>query len=424
MKIFFCLLLASLITGVNAQVIYSDYFGKDVMRIDFSLAGNDKSETVFLQQIKKEPEWGGPKINLLDTFNFGAFRYLIYDSLENKLIFSRGFCTLFQEWQATPEAEKLNRSFYETVVFPYPLKSVKFILEKRNKDNSFSKIFELYINPADIFIKNEIVKTETDRINCKGAPEKSLDIVFLPDGYTSAEMGKFRGDVKRFAEFLFNDPAFSAFKNKINIYAVLAPSAESGTDIPGEGIWKNTVLNSSFYTFGTDRYLTTFDIKSVRDYAANVPYDQIYILVNTDIYGGGGVYNYYSLTSADNEMSGPVFLHEFGHGLAGLADEYYTSDVSVEDYYDLKIEPWEANISTLVNFENKWKYLLDKKTPVPTPMIEKYMKTLGVFEGAGYSAKGIYRSYSDCTMMSLYAPEGFCPVCRKTIADIIKFISE
>ncbi|MFH2142647.1 MAG: M64 family metallopeptidase [Bacteroidota bacterium] len=424
MKVLIITLLITLSVNIYTQELFNKYFEQGVIRVDFNLSGNDQSEEVFLIQIKKEPLWGGSKVNLIDTFNFGEFKYSVFDSISGQLIYSGGFCTLFQEWQATLEAEKIKRSFYETVTFPFPIASVRLEIAKRNKSGVFNNIFELYINPKDIFIKTDMVKADTDRIRYNGEPDKNLDIAFLPDGYTRSEMKKFRSDVNRFAGYLFSDPAFAEFKDKINIWAVMAPSDESGTDIPGDGIWKNTVLNTSFYTFGSDRYLTTFDIRSVRDLAANVPYDQIYILVNTDIYGGGGVYNYYSLTSTDNYSSKEVFLHEFGHGLAGLADEYYTSEVSVEDYYDLKLEPWEANITTLVDFDSKWKNMLDKNTPVPTPMSEKYLRKVGVFEGAGYSAKGIYRSYSDCMMMSLGALEGFCPVCRKTIALKIKFLTD
>ena len=136
---------------------------------------------------------------------------------------------------------------------------------------------------------------------------------------------------------------------------------ESGTDIPGERVYVNTVLNSSFYTFGTDRYLTTQDIKSVNDYAAVAPHDNIIVLINSNKYGGGGVYNYYSGTTAGHPLSPKVFIHEFGHGFAGLADEYYSSDVAYDEFYPLNVEPWEPNITTMVNFDSKWKKLIARR---------------------------------------------------------------
>ncbi|MFH2094206.1 MAG: M64 family metallopeptidase [Bacteroidota bacterium] len=405
----------------HSQDTFSKYFEEGSMRVDFMLAGNNTSEQVFMDQVKKEPYWGGSKVNLVDTLNLGNFRYMVYDSLSGNLLYSRGFCSLFQEWQATPEALKINRSFYETVVFPFPLNTIKLELYKRNRDNSMTLLLEHYICPRNYFIKEDILKFPVEQIKHSGEPAKSLDIVFLPDGYTKDEMGKFREDVNRFAGYLLKAKPFNGFTDMINIWCVLAPSQDSGTDIPGEGVWKTTILNSSFYTFDTDRYLTTFDIKSVRDMAANAPYDQIYILVNTDIYGGGGVYNYYSLCSSDNFMSEQVFLHEFGHGFAGLADEYYTSDVAVEEYYDLKVEPWEPNITTMADFGKKWKNMIAKGTPIPTPYDRRYFGKVGLFEGAGYSARNIYRPYYECTMKTLDAPDGFCPVCSKAIYDMLMF---
>ncbi len=236
-------------------------------------------------------------------------------------------------------------------------------------------------------------------------------------------MVKFREDVKKMADVLFREAPFSDYRNRINIWAVEAISQESGTDIPGENIYVNTALNSTFNTFDLPRYLTTTDIKSVNDYAAAVPHDNIIVLINTTRYGGGGVYNYYSGTSAGNSLSPVVFIHEFGHGFTGLADEYYSSTVTYEEFYPLNVEPWEPNITTLVDFGSKWKNLIRKDTPVPTPENEKYSNVIGLFEGAGYSAKGIYRSEIDCRMKS-NGPKGFCAVCRSAIKKMLDFYTQ
>jgi len=174
-------------------------------------------------------------------------------------------------------------------------------------------------------------------------------------------MEKFRADVKKMVDYLFAEVPFSEYKDRFNIWAVEAISQDSGTDVPGENIYVNTALNSSFYTFDIDRYLTTQDIKAVNDYAATVPHDYIIVLINSSRYGGGGVYNYYTGTTTGNQLSPKVFIHEFGHGFAGLADEYYTSTVAYDEFYPLNVEPWEPNITTMVNFGSKWKEMIAKK---------------------------------------------------------------
>ena len=216
---------------------------------------------------------------------------------------------------------------------------------------------------------------------------------------------------------------FKENKNKFNVLAIEAISEESGTDFPGENIWKNTVVNSNFYTFNSDRYLTTSDIKSMRNIASLVPYDNIIVLVNSKTYGGGGIYNFFSVVSSDNMFSEYVNVHEFGHAFAGLGDEYYDSDVAVENYYSFEKEPWEPNISNLKNFATKWKDLIEKDIPVPTPATEKYFKKVGAFEGAGYSAKGLYRPAYDCTMKSV-SVNNFCPVCKRAIQQMIDYYSK
>jgi len=234
----------------------------------------------------------------------------------------------------------------------------------------------------------------------------------------AGEQEKFIGDVKRLAEVLVTTAPYSEFSERINIWAVQAISLESGTDIPGEKIYKNTALNSSFYTFDLARYLTTLDLKTVNDFAAVVPHDNIIVLVNSARYGGGGMYNYYSCTTSDHQLTPQVFTHEFGHGFTALADEYYTSDVAYDEFYPLSVEPWEANITTLVDFERKWKAMIAKDVPSPTPATEEYKDIIGLFEGGGYSGKGIYRPQLDCRMKS-NAADGYCKVCRQAIREMI-----
>ncbi|HKK43822.1 MAG TPA: M64 family metallopeptidase, partial [Bacteroidales bacterium] len=292
---------------------------------------------------------------------------------------------------------------------------------KRERNGTFSKLYSTVIDPSDYFIRQENpLKVKATKIYDAGDPHTSVDLAFIAEGYTADEMPKFRADVKRMADILFAEPPYNDYKDRINIWAVEAVSQESGTDVPGEHIYVNTALNTSYYTFDIDRYLTTQDIKAVNDYAAVVPHDNIIVLINSKRYGGGGVYNYYSGTTADNALSPKVFIHEFGHGFAGLADEYYTSTVAYNDFYPLDVEPWEPNITTLVDFDAKWKKMIAKDTPIPTPPIARYKDVTGLFEGAGYSAKGIYRAQIDCRMKS-NGPAGYCTVCRDAVRKMIEF---
>jgi hypothetical protein len=385
------------------------------------LAGNNHETRVFPVSMKEEPFYAGSKTNLTDTFNYGNFRYELFDATDNTLTYSRGFSTLFQEWQTTEEAKTTDRCFYEVATMPYPKNKSKFVLSMRKRDGSFEKLYETIIDPNDYFIrKEEPVKAAVTKINDAGDPSTSLDFVFISEGYTADEMAKFRSDARKMADILFAEPPYSEYKNRINIWAIEAVSQQSGTDIPGQGIYVNTAMNFSFYTFNVDRYLTSQDIKSINDYAANAPHDNIIVLINSSKYGGGGVYNYYTGTTVDNALSPKVFIHELGHGFAGLADEYYTSEVAYEDFYPLNVEPWEPNITTLVNFDSKWKKMVSKDTPVPTPSEDKYKDVTGVFEGGGYSAKGVYRPEMDCRMKS-NSPKGYCSVCREAVKRMIEF---
>ncbi len=418
------LLMTIFPVALTAQVSFEKYFTGKVLRFDFMLSGNSSKTIVYPVGMKEEPYFSGSKTNLADPFNYGNFKYEVYDAAENILIYSRGFSTLFQEWQTTAEARSMERSFYEVATIPFPKKKVKFVLSKREYNGSFAKIFETEIDPEDYFIRKEnTVEASVSKIIYSGDPAECVDLVFISEGYKASEMKKFREDAKKLADMLLAEPPYNEYRDKFNFWAVEAVSAESGTDVPGEKIYVNTVLNSSFYTFDLDRYLTTQDMKSISDYAAAVPHDNIVVLINSSRYGGGGVYNYYSGTTVDNVLLRYLFIHEFGHGFAGLADEYYESIVSYENFYPLDVEPWEPNITTLVNFDSKWKNLIGKNTPVPTPATDEYKDVTGLFEGGGYSAKGIYRPKIDCTMKRS-TPQGLCPVCRQAIREMIEFYTK
>lgn len=424
MKLKFLFLILFLPAISYSQIDFNKYFRNESMRFDFLLGGNSNEEKVYPEQIKKEPFWAGSKKNLADPFNYGNYRFRIFDEKSDSLLFSKGFSTLFEEWQSTAEAKESDKTFYQSAIFPFPKRKIRLDIDSRQRDGTFKTIFKTETNPDNYFILNETpVQFETFEIFNNGKPENKVDIVILAEGYTLADMEKFKEDAKRVTQYLFDEEPFKSEMEKFNVSAVLTPSLESGTDIPGENIYKNTRFNSTFYTFDVSRYLTTSDMRNILDAAAIVPYDHIYVLVNTERYGGGGFYNFLSVCTADNSLTKEVFVHEFGHGFAGLGDEYYNSEVAYEDFYNLKVEPWEPNLTTLVNFDSKWKKMVDISVEIPTPRTAKYENSVGAYEGGGYMSKGIYSPFIDCRMKSNNA-KGFCPVCTESIKKVIQFYTE
>jgi hypothetical protein len=424
MKLKFILLFLVIPVFTFSQIDFNKYFRNESMRFDFLLGGNSREEKVYPEQIKKEAFWAGSKTNLVDPLNYGNYRFRIFNEKSDSLIFSKGFSTLFEEWQTTADAKETDKTFYQSAIFPFPKSKIRLEIDSRQREGNFKTIFKTEINPDNYFILNETPnKFETTEILNNGKSENKVDIVILAEGYTAQEMGKFKEDANRVTGYLFEEVPFKSEKEKFNVRAVLTPSLESGTDIPGENIYKNTCFNSSFYTFNVSRYLTTSDMKTVLNAAAVVPYDVICVLVNSERYGGGGFYNFVSVCTADNALTKEVFVHEFGHGFAGLGDEYYDSEVAYEDFYNLKTEPWEPNLTTLVDFDSKWKKMVADSIEIPTPRNTKYSNTVGVYEGGGYISKGIYSPFIDCRMKSNNA-KSFCPACAESIKKVIQYYTE
>ncbi len=406
-----------------AQEDYEDFFTDRSLRFEFMLAGDHSSATVFPLGSREEPFWAGSKVNRLDTLGYGSYRYRVIDDSTGEPLFSRGFCTLFQEWQTTPAARVSTGAFYQSLFFPFPKRKVRLILEQRNRSGLYEFLYSAVVDPADYFIGREQPQAnDTVRLLFNGDPATHVDLVFLAEGYSEGEKGKFTGDVERMCDALFSVSPFDSMRSSFNVTAVWTPSAESGTDLPGEHLYRNTRFSSTFYTFGSDRYLTTSDMRPVYDAAACTPWDQLIVLVNSERYGGGGIYNLVSVCTTGHPQSGRVLVHEFGHAFAGLGDEYYNSSVAYEDYYNLAIEPWEPNLTTLKDFGSKWKDMVPGGVPVPTPRIPSWYGVTGVFEGGGYVEKGIYSPAMDCRMKSNQAKH-FCPVCERAIRRAVRWVA-
>ena len=418
------LLFVLMLLAVTVQAQFSKFFENKSLRLDYYHSGNATHEYYTFDELIEEPYWGGSHVNLVDTMNYGYYYVKVFEAKNDSLLYSRGYSTLFREWQTTIEAKKINRTFSESVVIPYPKEKVRIVLYSRDWNGKFHKKFSYNVNPDDPYIKHDRRLVYPDfNVWVTGDPSKRVDVVILPEGYTKNQMGEFINDCKKFVKEFFSVAPYSHDKDKFNFRAVLAPSQQSGSDIPLQHVWRNTIMNTSYYTFGSERYLMTMDDKSVRDLAANAPYDQIYILVNSKKYGGGAIYNYYSVAVNGNGESGKILVHEFGHGFAGLADEYYDNSTAYNNYYNLNIEPWEPNITTLKDFGKKWKHLIKPGTPIPTPDTKQYANTVGVFEGGGYSAKGIYRSQEDCLMKD-FKGDKFCAACTEAIQKMIDFYTK
>jgi len=415
------ILIALLFAAPAIAQNFSEFFYDKTMRFDYYHAGDNETELYYFCKIKEEPFYAGSKVNLIEKNDYGNQMFKIIDIASEKEIYSRGFCTLFNEWQTTEEALQTSKAFPESVVFPYPRKAARIELYARNDNMGFDKKFEYVIDPDSYFVERFIPTYETFEVMYTGNPSKRVDIVLIPEGYSASQRAKFEEACAFFAESFFLYSPFKENRSRFNIVAVWAPSQDEGVTIPGEHVWKRTATGANFYTFGSERYQTVTDFQKLRDIAGHAPYDYIYVLSNTQKYGGGGIYNFYGISAAHHpSLSGKVYVHEFGHLMLGLGDEY-VGGVSYNEFYPAHREPWEANLTTLVNFDKKmWKGMLDLKTPVPTPATKEYANSLGVFEGGGYVSKGVYRPRQECLMNR---SDTFCPVCEKAIIEMINFVS-
>ena len=419
----FCLVVFVAVANAE-ETDHEKYFSDKGLRIDLFHTGTATTEIFSLDELIEQPYWGGNPRALIDTLNLGGYLVRVFDLQTNKQIFSRGYCSLFGEWVTTDEAiDEFSRTFYESVIIPYPLRPVQVRIDRRDRNNIFRNVFDLLIDPGDYHIRREkrCPHFKVRKLVENGPADRKVDFVILGDGYRKDEMHKLREDSERFIEAMFTTEPFKSRKRDFNVRLVEVLSLDSSVDEPRRGIYKNNFLGLSFNTFDLERYMLSLHNKPIRDAASRAPYDLIVIIANTERYGGGGIFNLYSISCSDNEYDEYVFVHELGHALAGLADEYYSSDVAYNDMYPRGIEPWEKNITALLDTtEVKWGDLIEDDTPVPTPPDSIYARVVGCFEGAGYSAEGLYRSSLDCRMFSKSLID-FCPVCRHAIEEVIDF---
>lgn len=435
MKQIITIIMLALATMASAQT-FDEYFEDNTLRLDYVLGGDSAAQYIQLSQLYKQKQWAGRRNRLAETYLLGNAQINVFDSATGKLIYVHTFSTLFQEWLNETEATQMKRAFEASYNIPFPKRPIDIRVTLTDNHNKICAMLTHHVDPTDILIRpigdNGI---PYKYIQKNGDVSECVDIAIVAEGYTATEMDKFYRDSQRAADAIFSHEPFKSMKHRFNVVAVGAVSNESGPSEPGRGIWHDTVLRSHYDTFYSDRYLTTSAVHKLFDLLSGVPFEHIIVLINTPRYGGGGIYNQWMCSSSDHATFKQVLVHEFGHSYAGLADEYNYGDNHVE-WYPADTEPWEPNITTLKDFDKKWKDLIPAGTPVPTPpTINNYQQTrttmsseelnkktqrVGVFEGAGYMARGAYRPAELCRM-NVNEVEDFCPVCTRAIIGITDF---
>jgi hypothetical protein len=457
--------------GVTVASLLFCFFSVDTsfsaprtLRVDYYHTGNSHDQWFSLDRVVLEPlEWPGNLKKSIDESHLGNYLFEVHERGNGKLLYSRGFNSVFGEWRTTDEALHGNRTFSESLRFPNPDGPVEVSL-KELADGGFHEVWKTVVDPKDKFVDRSRPASPGALLDLQkmGDPASKVDLLVLGDGYTAAQRSKFEQDARRFMEALFSTSPFREHRNEFNVWGLCPAAEESGISRPSSGIYRRSPVGASYDTFGTERYVLTTDNRVLRDIASFAPYEFIEILVNGQIYGGGGIFNQYATVAIDNLWAGYVGVHEFGHQFAGLADEYYTSDVAYLPE-EKKTEPWEPNVTALLAPASlKWKDLVAAETPIPTPWeqdefdrferdiqrqrrelraagrpeaemdelfrkqraredamlgAQKYAEKVGAFEGANYEAKGYYRPEIDCIMFTRY--DKFCAVCRRAIERVI-----
>jgi len=436
------------------------------LRVDYFRTGNATEERFSLDRVVVEPlPWPGNPARAIDDTNSGKYFFEVIDSRTNTVTYSRGFSSVYGEWETTGEAKTMNRTFHESLRFPMPDRPVQVVVKKRDARGLFREAWTLVVDPKDMFVDRSEPPSPGPLLELQrsGDPAQKVDVLILGDGYTAAERAKFEKDARRLVDILFSRSPFRERRSDFNVWGLSPPAEQSGISRPSTGVYRRSRVGATYDAFGSERYVLTFDNKSFRDVASFAPYDFVEILVNGNTYGGGGIFGQYSTVAADSQWAPYIFVHEFGHHFAGLADEYYTSDVAYLPAAD-RVEPWEPNATALLDPKNlKWGDLVPKDTPMPTPWPKEEFETLsretqarrrqiraanrpeaemdalfkeqqaaetrllaatphagkvGAFEGAMYEARGYFRPQADCIMFTRDEVP-FCAVCRRAIARVI-----
>ena len=402
---------ALLLSSFSAQAQnFDDYFEDKTLRLDYTFAGDATRQLIFVDELVSLPRWYGRKQHLAELPLKGNGQITVRSLTDGMVIYRHSFSSLFQEWVSTAEAKQTQKSFENVFLVPFPKSPVEIKVELFDYHDQVISRLTHKVDPKDILIRKAGERQITPHVTLQQAADtaRCIRVAFVAEGYQQHEMHVFLNDCRIAMESLFEHEPFKQNQLKFNMVAVMPPSVESGTSEPNKGIWKNTPLGSHFDTFYSERYLTTLHLKKLHDVLAGIPYEHIIVLVNTDRYGGGGIYNSYNLTYAHGKNFRPVVVHEFGHSFGGLGDEYPYGDD--DPMYFADTEPWEPNLTTKHDFNGKWENLIkDKKA--------------GFIEGGGYLSKGVWRGYENCRMRTNEEPE-FCLVCQQALQRLIDFYTK
>ena len=438
------------------------------LRVDYFHTGTQQPgrahEAYSLDRVVLEPlPFPGHPDRALDASGLGKYMFEVRDLATHRLVYSRGFASIYGEWETTDEAKAQFRTFHESLRFPAPTAPVQVIVKRRAPDLSWHEAWTAVVDPKGMFVDPSAPEPAGALLEVQksGAPQDKVDILILGDGYTQAERAAFERDARRLADTMFSFSPFKERRQDFNVWGLAPPTAESGVSRPSTGQHRRSRVGATYDAFGSERYVLTFDNRTLRDVASQAPYEFLVILVNNDTYGGGGIHNLYSTVAARSAWSPYLFIHEFGHHFAGLADEYYTSDVAYGSPPD-RPEPWERN-ATADGANPKWKALVSPGVPLPTPWrkkefedhshatqkkrrairaanrpeaemdalfreqqkwetkqlgSEKHAGKVGAFEGALYEAQGYFRPQADCVMFTRDEVP-FCRVCQLALDEVI-----
>ena len=414
--------------NIAAQDIrFRDYFSDATLRVNYHRIGTRLHDTVKVLSYDKIPSWSGSTTQLLDPFDNGAFRVTMVDSATGKRLYSRGYNSLFHEYRDTPAGDSIVATFEEVLRLPWPNRTAYILFEERDGQNQMRIQDTITFNPRkamDEIGRRSVLITSPEplRLYCNGDPHKKIDVVIIPEGYGPEDTAKMRRDLNTFCDYLLSQEPFRSRRKDFNVWGILSTGKASGITNPNKGVYVESLVGASFNTLGSDRYLMTEHLFKVHNAIGWTPCDHIIIMANTDKYGGGGIYNFYAMSSL-NSMASMILPHELGHSIGGLADEYVDPNLSYGDCHPIDHEPVEPNITSLVRFDTKWADLLPDPalglSVIPTPEDPSVPRTecgpIGIYEGAGYRPKGLYRPTMRC-MMRDYAP--FCPVCLKRMNEI------